>query len=279
MLDIILCVYNSSDTIEECIDSILDQTYEKFNLYIFDDCSSDDTIEKIKEYKDNRITLIHSKTNIGTYAAKNFVLKNYCKSEYVALHDADDYSEPRRLEKQLGFAILSGPACVGTTVREFWENQEPHTTSDQLTKNKERINSYPVMLDYNSLFDLVDEHKIKYNEFFKFKICMNGTVMFMREILNEIGGWDGKTRIGGDTDIFIRLMSKYKIYNIPDCLYNRRFHKKSLTASDNTGIDSDLRKKYIYGLYEVVKSSLEKQMIVRNFYYPEFEYEIIKCAE
>ena len=54
MLDIVLCVFNSSDTIKECVDSILNQTYKQFNLYIFDDCSSDDTVKKIKEYKDDR---------------------------------------------------------------------------------------------------------------------------------------------------------------------------------------------------------------------------------
>ena len=77
VIDIILCTYNSSDTISECIDSLLNQTYGFFNLYIFDDCSTDDTIEKIKKYVDKRIILICSNKNIGTYAAKNFVLKNF----------------------------------------------------------------------------------------------------------------------------------------------------------------------------------------------------------
>ena len=76
MLDIILCSYNSEDTIKECVDSILNQTFRLFSLYIFDDCSSDRTVEILKTYKDRRVTVISSKKNIGTYAGKNFVLKN-----------------------------------------------------------------------------------------------------------------------------------------------------------------------------------------------------------
>ena len=66
MIDIILCTYNSSDTIKQCIGSILKQTYENFNLFVFDDCSTDDTVEKIKAFKDGRVTIISSKKNIGT---------------------------------------------------------------------------------------------------------------------------------------------------------------------------------------------------------------------
>ena len=49
MIDIILCTYNSDRTIKDCIESILSQTYGDFNLYIFDDNSTDKTISKIKK--------------------------------------------------------------------------------------------------------------------------------------------------------------------------------------------------------------------------------------
>lgn len=281
MIDIILCTYNSSDTIEQCINSILNQTYEKFNLFVFDDCSTDDTVEKIKAFKDDRITIISSKKNIGTYAGKNFVLKNYCKSRYVALHDSDDYSHPERLAQQLGFAVLSDSACVGTAVNEFWEDHKPHTVSETENNKNCRINEYPKIIERDNLNKLLSSlsDNGNYEDYLKFKFCMNGTVFFNREVLMFLGGWDGNTRIAADTDLFIRILGAHKIFNLPDVLYNRRFHSKSLTASNNVGINSEKRKKYNLERKSVIEKSLMREPVVREFYYPEFGYDIIKCAE
>ena len=108
---------------------------------------------------------------------------------------------------------------------------------------------------------------------------MNGTVLFNREVLMFLGGWDGNTRIAADTDMFIRILGAHKIFNLPDVLYNRRFHSKSLTASNNVGINSEKRKKYNLERKSVIERSLMREPVVREFYYPEFGYDIIKCAE
>ncbi len=281
MIDIILCTYNSSDTIEQCVDSILNQTYRNFNLFIFDDCSTDDTVEKIKSFQDDRITIICSKKNVGTYAGKNFVLKNYCNSQYVGLHDSDDFSEPERLQKQLNFMILSSAACVGTAVNEFWEDHEPHTISENENSSRSRKNVYPKVIETFTLNDLLTslEPDGNYEEYLKFKFCMNGTVLFRRDILVALGGWDGRTRIAADTDIFIRILGLNRIYNMPEVLYNRRFHSKSLTASSNVGINSEERRNYNLARKPVIEASLSGTPTVRDFHYPEFEYKIIRCAE
>jgi glycosyltransferase involved in cell wall biosynthesis len=281
MIDIILCAYNSSDTIEQCVSSILNQTYKNFNLFIFDDCSTDDTVKKIKSFHDDRITVVSSKKNIGTYAAKNFVLKNLCKSQYVALHDSDDFSEPERLQKQLGFMVLSGALCVGTAVNEFWDDHKPHTISENKDSIGSRKNTYPKIIETSDLKSLLTSlaPEGSYEDYLKFKFCMNGTVLFNRDILQTLGGWDGNTRIAADTDIFIRILGLSKIYNISEALYNRRFHSKSLTASRNVGINSEERKNYNLARKPVVENSLAGKPTVRDFYYPDFKYKIIKCAE
>ena len=278
-----MCSYNSEETIAEAVESVLNQTYKKFNLYLFDDHSQDKTLDILKKYSyDRRLTIISSKENIGTYAAKNYILKNFCKSPYVALHDSDDYSEPTRFEKQLEHLQLNYAVCVGTAVREFWKDgEEPHTVSEFQIKNNERINLYPRNLSREHLkiilSSLIDENK--YEQYLRFKFCMNGTVMVRRHVLQELGGWDGKTRIAADTDLFIRILSNYQIDNLEENLYNRRFHKKSLTSSSKIGIDSDIRKKYNLERKQVIIDSLKKTPTKMDFYYPNFECEIIKCVE
>ena len=285
MLDVILCTYNSEDTIKDCVDSILGQTFSDFNLYVFDDNSKDGTVELLREFNDDRITLISSEDNVGTYAAKNFVFKNFCKSQYIALHDADDTSEKDRFESQINFMRSWGIQCLGTCVTEFWENGSvPHTTSlvaELGLEENERKNIYPNMITKESLGELKEALSPSgtYENYVNFKFCMNGSVMFNRFLLEDLGGWDGHARVGGDTDIFIRSLAIANVYNLQQFLYNRRFHKGSLTASKDWGIGSKRRRKYNLNRAEVIESVLEGKTVVRDFYYPEFKHKVIKCVD
>ena len=66
-IDVLLATYNGEKYIKEQIESILSQTYKNIKLIISDDCSSDKTVEILKEYekKDNRIELYIQKQNLG----------------------------------------------------------------------------------------------------------------------------------------------------------------------------------------------------------------------
>lgn len=278
MIDVILCAYNSEKTIEQCVDSILSQDYGFLNLYIFNDSSTDKTLDIISKFRDRRIHTVTSRNNVGTYSGKNFIFKNFCQSEYIALHDADDYSEKERFSKQIDYLRSSNNCgCVGTAVREFWDKNydRPHTLSsfEIIDKGdyKERLNIYPDTVDKTilpSLLKYFDGDKLDSN-FFKVKFCMNGSIMFRKNIIDLVGGWNGKTKIGADTDIFIRILPHCFIHNISDVLYNRRFHQESLTSSKDLGIQSDIRKKYALSLGDVIKNTLECNVYKRDFYYPE----------
>lgn len=283
-VDIILACKNAENTIEECVSSILAQTFQKFNLFIFDDCSDDNTVDVIKSFNDNRITLVKSSKNIGTYAAKNFILKHFCKSEFVALHDADDISLPTRIEKQVStLKENKSISCLGTGVEEFWTDDKfkPHTISSAQEVDNFRKNYYPESVTRSTLQavyeNITSDDKISL--FFKQKFCMNGTVMFRRDVLESLGGWDGKTRIGADTEIFIRSLLAGEVRNLKDVLYKRRFHGSSLTASKETGIGSEIRKKYCQKLIPVVQKTLDGIKIKRDFYHPEFDFEVLNCAD
>ena len=118
MVDVLMSAYNAENTIERAVNSVLDQTYQRFKLYVFDDCSTDSTYDILKDISDPRLIVIHSNKNIGTYASKNYMLKNFCKSPYIALHDADDISEPRRLQLQ----VLIWHA-LGLLSMRYWSTQ------------------------------------------------------------------------------------------------------------------------------------------------------------
>ncbi len=281
MIDVILSCRNTEKYIQECIESILSQEYSQFRLFVFDDYSTDSTVEKIKTFNDQRLTLVESKKNIGTYAAKNFIFNNFITSEYVALHDADDISLSSRFNIQLKELATTDPsvACIGTSVLEFWEmeNFMPHTSSSFPVTEKSRINLYPEKITIDSL---VNDHSCDYISILKSKMCMNGTVIFRTSAIRDIGGWDGRTRFSGDSDIFLRLLGSGKtIKNIQNVLYKRRFHESSLTASSDTGINSAARTKYNDSILSDVKKCIDGICVKRDFFYPTFEYMVTKCVE
>ena len=88
-------------------------------MHIFDDCSTDSTVELLKEYNDSRLNIILSPKNVGTYAGKNYVLKQHCSQKFVGLHDSDDWSEKERFEKQINFMLKNNAVCLGTAVKEI----------------------------------------------------------------------------------------------------------------------------------------------------------------
>ena len=70
-----------------------------------------------------------------------------------------------------------------------------------------------------------------------------------------------------------------EVRNLKDVLYKRRFHESSLTASKETGIGSEIRKKYCQKLIPVVQKTLAGQKIKRDMFFPEFDFEVHNCAD
>jgi glycosyltransferase EpsE len=106
MVSVIIGVYNSENTIEKAVSSILNQTYSDLEIIISDDGSTDNThaiIKKLSTLYDN-IVVLHTNDNFGAAAARNSCLK-VANGEYIAIMDADDYSAPERIAKQVDFLV------------------------------------------------------------------------------------------------------------------------------------------------------------------------------
>lgn len=106
LVSIITPSYNSSLFILETIRSVVAQTYEKWEMIITDDCSTDDTVdlirEYIKEHNETRIKLLENEENSGAAASRNRAIRE-AKGKWIAFLDSDDLWEPYKLEKQIAF--------------------------------------------------------------------------------------------------------------------------------------------------------------------------------
>ncbi|EFU74046.1 glycosyltransferase family 2 protein [Enterococcus italicus] len=98
-ISVIVPVYNAENFINRCIDSILKNTFNNFELLIIDDGSSDKSLEKIKLIRDERIRYF-SQQNHGVAYTRNRGIKE-AKGKFVVFIDSDDYVKPDYLEKLL----------------------------------------------------------------------------------------------------------------------------------------------------------------------------------
>jgi len=104
LVSIITPCYNGEKYVAQTIESVLNQTYENFEMIIVDDISTDKSVEIIKEYinKDSRIKLIELTEKQGASGARNTALRE-AKGKYIAFLDSDDLWEKDKLEKQIKF--------------------------------------------------------------------------------------------------------------------------------------------------------------------------------
>ena len=102
LVSIVLPCYNAEKYLRYSLDSILSQDYKNLEILCINDGSSDSTLELLNIYKcsDERIVIINNEENIGLIRTLNKALK-LVKGEYFARMDADDYSTPDRISKQM----------------------------------------------------------------------------------------------------------------------------------------------------------------------------------
>lgn len=112
LISIIVPVYNSEQTLNRCIDSILGQTYRNFELLLINDGSKDRSGEICDEYaqKDSRVKVFH-KENGGVSSARNVGLDN-ARGEWVTFVDSDDYYDLKALDIYLKYTIISGDISI-----------------------------------------------------------------------------------------------------------------------------------------------------------------------
>ncbi|WP_289018877.1 glycosyltransferase [Desulfobacter postgatei] len=101
-ISIIMPVYNAEDQVVYALYGLLAQTWQNIEILVIDDCSTDDTCARVNEIaaSDDRVVLLRQKENRGAYAARNEGLK-HAQGEFIANHDADDWSHPQRLERMI----------------------------------------------------------------------------------------------------------------------------------------------------------------------------------
>ncbi|MDO4622183.1 MAG: glycosyltransferase [Eubacteriales bacterium] len=123
LVSVLIPAYNVAPYIRECLDSVLRQTMQDFEIVCVDDCSTDTTGDILYEYaeRDPRIRVCRHEVNKGQSAGRNLAL-SMAKGTYVYMLDADDMIEPCALEELTGICRKQNLDVVGFETRQFAED-------------------------------------------------------------------------------------------------------------------------------------------------------------
>ena len=102
-VDIILPNYNKFNFVEEAIDSVVNQTFKNWHMYIIDDNSNDNSWSVIKKFSNlHNVTHVRLNKNMGPSFCRNYGMR-ISKSKYISFIDSDDTWKSNKLEKQINF--------------------------------------------------------------------------------------------------------------------------------------------------------------------------------
>tara|TARA_R110000751_G_scaffold85000_2_gene169789 strand:+ start:6020 stop:6778 length:759 start_codon:yes stop_codon:yes gene_type:complete len=203
LVSIIVPNYNGAKYIEDCINSVLNQTYTNWELIICDDNSSDNSVELINNYNDDRIIspVIHNE-NKGAAVARNNAIRQ-ATGEFIAFLDNDDYWDPKKLEKQVEFMLDGSYTFTFTDYVQF------------NTKNKKNIRCKKV---------------VSRNDLLKNNYILTSTVIYNAEKLGKI--YMANIRKRQDWSLFINIIEKSEFaYNLPLALSFYRKHEDSISSN------------------------------------------------
>ncbi|WP_134497470.1 glycosyltransferase [Microvirga pakistanensis] len=207
-LSVLVPAYNCADTLPIAIQSILNQTWTNIEVIVVDDQSQDETWRVIERFAqaDRRVVAIRHERNGGAYAARNTALA-HATGDFVTVHDADDWSHPEKFAVQMLDAISN-----------------PHGTNTTVGVRTSRDLRFDVKANTGGMF-----------------IENTSSLLLRTEIIKDLGGWD-LTKVGADSELYERVLSKYKITK--NKLYPTTpltlilYSPTSLTQSKATGISS-----------------------------------------
>lgn len=219
-ISVIVPVHNVEMYLEECLESIVNQTFTDIEVICINDGSTDGSLDILNEYqkRDSRIRII-SQENRGAGASRNIALEHAC-GEYVYFMDSDDYLELTAFEELNAHYLDKSPDFIMFKVNNFYEDADTPIDFDydyySMPYLKKRVG--------NDCFDYSDVSKFA----MELCVCPPGN-LFNREFLTDIRF--PEDLLFEDNVFFTHALFKAdKIYFYDEFLYNRRRRADSTTA-------------------------------------------------
>ena len=267
MISIIIPVFNVEKYLRECLDSLLNQTYQDFEVICVDDGSTDESYKILEEYKnkDERFVIIQQ-NNKGAGAARNRGIE-LAKGEYIQFLDSDDYFEPNMLEKLCSVAKKNDTDIVVCSARKVDENKNIIESGNPLWP----ININKVVFD--KVFSPEDFREdifglfcvVPWNKLYKRSLIVENGLKFQNLSSSNDVGFGHNSRICANRIIVIKdelinyrfnregSIAKVRASSCENIIKAADFVKKFLVSK---GIYSNYKKGFIKGFKNHIRSGI-----------------------
>lgn len=211
---VLLAVYNGEPHLGQAVRSVLGQTFRDFELLVVDDASNDGSARTLASFRDPRLRVVRNEANLGLTRSLNLGLAQI-RSEYVARLDADDWSFPERLERQVAFLDANheigvvGAQAIAIDVRgrelkrvRWWHREWQRASGG-------------AAFEWYRMFDTPFIHS---------------SVMFRRTLVrDELDGYDECFLLSQDAELWMRAARRTPMANLDTPLVAMRIRPSSLT--------------------------------------------------
>lgn len=257
LVSVLMSCYNASHWLEESIQSVLNQSYNKFEFIIVDDGSKDDTLAIIQRHaaNDNRIVVI-AKANTGLADSLNVGITQ-ARGEWIARQDADDISEPTRLEKQVQFAINNpNLVFIGAGLIEI------DGSGRELS-----VHYYP--FGHSQLVSHLETAK---------KFPPHSSAFYRADVVRSIAGYRPRIRRSQDVDLWLRLSEVGELACLDEPLVKIRRHTDQISHGESgrrQQIDSRVALVSYWLRKKGAGDPVNAEQVAFNVFYAWLEQEIV----
>ena len=260
LVSICIPTYNKGEYIKQTLDSLVNQSYEKIEIIVYDNNSTDNTRSIINDYSSSRRMFYYkNQTNIGCYNNCNKCIKK-ARGEFIAIYHSDDIYDKDIVKKEVNIlesspyigAVFTLGKIINKDGKLIGENVLPPLLSDK------------IIFNFQEIFSTLLWHE---NTFLLFP-----TFMARRRIFEEVGLFNEKRfNTGSDLEMWLRILRKYKIAILNEKLINRRVSILQGTFSYNY-LRTDRADHFLVMDYYLMKSnSLDEQVNGRALRQYEFQ--------
>ena len=206
-VSVVMPVHNARPYVDDAIRSILGQSFADFEFVIFDDGSTDGSLERLRYWasRDDRIRLLESERNLGPVASSNRVAKE-ARAPLVARMDADDISHPQRLEAQV--KVLGERPDFGLV----------GTLCESIDSEGRRLRGPDVW---------------RLTRHLPLAPFPHGSIMYRRDLFALLGGYRDECEFWEDQDLVLRAARVAMVGTIPRALYQYRHSPASTRLTSN----------------------------------------------
>jgi glycosyltransferase involved in cell wall biosynthesis len=221
---VVLPIYNAARYVTRAVESVLSQTFADFRLLALDDGSTDDSVAMVQRFGDLRVCL-ERRPHSGLAATVNRGLEQaqHADIPFVARMDADDMSEPTRLERQLAM-LQAHPEAAACGCNCLYVDDDDRV-----------IGSSTVPLS---------SRRIHWELNHGLRGLVHGATLFRTAALAAVGGVRLDFPHAEDVDLFLRLSERYQLINMPEFLYRIRLNPESLSVAN-------ARRNMLFALYAI----------------------------